>query len=268
MSSDQTGYLLAGKASELERLQLQSRVWEQAGRDLLSRLAPGRGKRALDVGCGVMGWLRILSAWVEPNGAVTGSDIDDKMLAAASELVRAEGLHNVTLAKDDLFKSELIHRSFDLVHARFQIAPLGRAAEQIAADVRLLASGGVLVLEEPDIGSWHVNPDAPAVAELVSLIDRGFRAAGGNFSCGRDLPSLMRDAGLAPRVAACVVALEPGHPYLRLPLQFAAALRARLTALLPVEALDALLARAEDELARDGTWGTTFMLIQCHATVP
>jgi hypothetical protein len=35
MSSDQTGYLLAGKASELERLRLQSRVWDQAGRDLL-----------------------------------------------------------------------------------------------------------------------------------------------------------------------------------------------------------------------------------------
>jgi hypothetical protein len=78
----------------------------------------------------------------------------------------------------------------------------------------------------------------------------------------------MREAGLAPRVAAHVVALEPGHPYLRLPIQFATALRARLTTLVAVDTLDALLARAESELSRHGTWGTTFTLIQCSATVP
>ena len=44
-SQQQPGYLLAGKASELERLQLQSRVWEHAGRDVLSSLPPGEGKR-------------------------------------------------------------------------------------------------------------------------------------------------------------------------------------------------------------------------------
>lgn len=57
------GYLLAGQASELERLQLQSRVWEPSGRRLLEEIGDGRGSRALDVGCGVLGWLRVLSEW-------------------------------------------------------------------------------------------------------------------------------------------------------------------------------------------------------------
>ena len=62
-SSEQppAGYLLAGQTSELERLQLQSRVWEPSGRRLLEQIGDGRGARALDVGCGALGWLRILS---------------------------------------------------------------------------------------------------------------------------------------------------------------------------------------------------------------
>ncbi len=44
-------YLLAGQASELERLQLQSRVWEPSGRRLLEEIGDSRGARALDVGC-------------------------------------------------------------------------------------------------------------------------------------------------------------------------------------------------------------------------
>ena len=70
MTDDAAPYLLAGQPTELERLQLQSRVWEPAGRALLAQLPDGTGQRALDLGCGVMGWLRILSEWVGTNGSV------------------------------------------------------------------------------------------------------------------------------------------------------------------------------------------------------
>jgi ubiquinone/menaquinone biosynthesis C-methylase UbiE len=68
------GYLMAGQRSELERLQLQARLWEPAGRAALQRLGDGRGPRALDVGCGGRGWLRILSDRVGNEGQVVGSD--------------------------------------------------------------------------------------------------------------------------------------------------------------------------------------------------
>src|SRR5919108_2611247 len=112
MSSGGPEYLLAGQASELERLQLQSRVWEPSGRQLLEEIGEGRGARALDVGCGVLGWLRVLSEWVGPDGEVTGTDIDDAMPAAAERFVTEEGLRNVRLVKDDLFASELGPKSF------------------------------------------------------------------------------------------------------------------------------------------------------------
>ena len=100
-------YLLADQPSELERLQLQARVWEPSGRQLLTKVGDGSGLRALDVGCGALGWLRILSEWVGPSGQVVGTDIDERLLDAARAFLEEEGIANVELAVDDLFDSKL-----------------------------------------------------------------------------------------------------------------------------------------------------------------
>jgi SAM-dependent methyltransferase len=259
-------YLMAGQETELERLRQQSLVLEPAGRRLLSELGAGDGKRALDVGCGVLGWLRILGQWVG-HGSVIGTDIDERMLARAGQFAAAEGLGNVTLIADDLFSSTLKPHSFDLVHARFQLTPLGRFDEQIDAYLRLLAPGGVLVLEDADTGTWHYNDPAPAAEELITLITEAFRRSGGDWNAGRRTRGLLRQRGLNPQVRAEVAVLDPRHPYLRAPLQFAASLRPRLLALVEQERLDELCAQAEAELADPERWGTMFTLVQTWTAV-
>jgi SAM-dependent methyltransferase len=261
--NDAVEYLLAGQASELERLQLQSRVWEPSGRRLLEQIGNGRGARAVDVGCGVLGWLRILSDWVGPEGEVTGFDVDDAMLAAADRFVTDEGLRNVGLVRDDLFASELEPNSFDLVHARYEITPLGRASEQMETYLRLARPGGTIVLEDPDTGTWHFNPPAPALERLIALIKEAFRASGGDLDAGRQHLQLLHKFGIEGNVHAEVVALPPGHPYLRLPLQFATSLEERLLSLVSTDELHALREQGEAELQHPGRWGTTFTLLQC-----
>lgn len=255
-------YLLADQPSELERLQLQALVWEPSGRQLLTKVESRSGGRALDVGCGALGWLRILSEWVGPSGQVVGTDIDETLLDAARSFIEAEGISNVKVLVDDLFESKLEPQSFDLVHARYQIAPLGRDREQVAAHRRLLKPGGWLVLEEWDLGSWHFNPAAPAAERLIGLISEIFAGLGGE--AGRALPELLREIGVEePEIDAHVIALEPGHPYLRMPLQFSVALEQRLLETLSEDELASLRREAERELAEPGRWGTTFTLIQC-----
>ena len=117
-------YLLADQPSELERLRLQSLVWEPTGRQLLRQLENGSGGRALDVGCGALGWLRILSEWVGPSGRVIGSDIDESLLKVARSFLEAEGVANVELVVDDLFETKL----------------------EVASHRRLIKPGGLLVL--------------------------------------------------------------------------------------------------------------------------
>jgi SAM-dependent methyltransferase len=261
------GYLLAGQLSELERLQLQSRVWESAGRALLGQLGSGGGLRVLDAGCGCFGWLRILSEWVGPTGSVTGTDVDDTLLDAARALVEEEQLRNVTLVHDDLFDSRLEAGAFDLVHARFEIGPLGRAEEQLASYRRLAAAGGWIVLEDPDLGSWHFNPPAPAAERLIDLFEDAFIAAGGDLNAGRRQAELLRGAGLEPAVRAEVHALPPGHPYLRLPVQCSVSLEPRRLRLISRAELEELRRLAEAEIAQPSRWGTTFTLIQTWARV-
>jgi ubiquinone/menaquinone biosynthesis C-methylase UbiE len=254
-------YLLAGQISEVDRLRLQSQVWEPSGRRLLERLGDGRGARAVDIGCGAMGWLRLLSEWVGPDGQVVGTDIDDAMLAAAEKFVAEERLGNVVLIRDDLFDSKLEPSSFDLVHSRFEISPLARGDEQMDTYCRIARPGGIVALEDWDKGSWRSNPPAPALDRLIRLIDQAF-ARVSELDGGRTHLALFRGVGIEPHLHAEVLALPPGHPYLRLPIQMTTSLAPRLQEFVSAEELARLQQEAENELVDYGRWGTTFTVIQ------
>jgi hypothetical protein len=76
---------------------------------------------------------------------------------------------------------------------------------------------------------------------------------------------MLQDFGIEPTLTAEVVALPHGHPYLRLPLAFAASLRPRLVDALGEDALDALLADTVAELADPQRWGLSHTLVQAWA---
>jgi SAM-dependent methyltransferase len=158
--------------------------------------------------------------------------------------------------------------TFDVVHARFQLGSLGHVAQQLAAYRRLLKPGGLLVLEEPDTRSWTLTPYAPATTHLVGRIAQVHRAFGADLDLGRRLPALLRAEGLAPQVRTHAIGLEAGHPYLRLPLQLADVLRARLADVLGADALIDLCAAAAAELEDPPRGGTTFTLVQAWARIP
>jgi SAM-dependent methyltransferase len=208
-----------------------------------------------------MGWLRLPSEWVGPDGEVVGTDVDEGMLAAAEEFVDAEGLGNVVFVKDDLFESKLQASSFDPVHSRFEISPLARGAEQVATYCRLARPGGTIALEDWDKGCWHYNPPAPALEQLVGLIDQAVRRVS-ELDGGRTHLDVFTRVGIDADLQSEVLALPPGHPYLRLPIQVSTGVAPRLEDLVSTEELARLQSEAEAELRESGRWGTTFRLIQ------
>jgi len=117
-------------------------VWEPTGRRLLDEIGEGCGARVLDVGCGAIGWIRLLSEWVGPDGEVVATDIDEAMLAAAGQFVRTEGFGNAALMKDDLFASKLEPSSFDPRPCEVRDRTAGRGPEQVSSHVRLLRPCG------------------------------------------------------------------------------------------------------------------------------
>lgn len=101
----------------------------------------------------------MLSEWVGPDGEVVRTDIYDAMLTGATQFVTEESLNNVTLINDDLFATKLEPSSFDLVHARFVLTPLGRWA---VATSRWKPTPGCSVSAAPS--SWKTPIGAPGTS--------------------------------------------------------------------------------------------------------
>src|SRR3954451_24388649 len=131
-------YLLSSDNAEMQRLRLQARVWESAAVDFFSTLDIRPGWTALDLGCGAMGVLRPLSQSVGETGRVVGIDSDATQLAGARSFVAEAGLRNVSIDEGNAFDTGLPAGHFDLVHARFLFAPVGRDAELLNEMLRIL----------------------------------------------------------------------------------------------------------------------------------
>jgi hypothetical protein len=212
----------------------------------------------------MLGWLRVLSRWVGTEGQVVGSDVDAKMLRGRAALRRRRGARQRRLVEDDLFRAPAA-ASFDLVHARFQIAPLGRAHEQLAAFRACCGRAGRSCSRIP---TWRRGGSIRGARRAGA--DRADRArllaAGGNFNAGRELPGCC--AAPASRRRSAPASSRSSRPFRTCACRCSsrASLRPGLEALRAARRARALLQQAEAELARPHAWGTTFTLIQVHAT--
>jgi SAM-dependent methyltransferase len=257
--------LLAAGGTELERPNLQARVWEPDAERMLDRIRVRPGARCLDLGCGGMGILAPLSRRAGPAGRVLGLEADPALLAAARSYADREGLENLELLRGDPFDSGLPRESFDLVHARFVLAPLGRNQELAREVVSLARPGGVVALQEPDASSWRCFPEIPAFATLRDAILEAFARGGGDFNAGRRIFGLLQEAGLQnTQVRPALLAFQNGHPYMRLPLFFVDALRDRILEgkILSDVALRRAVSEYESFLRRPGSYMVTFTVMQ------
>ncbi len=253
MTDASENYLLAGGAAELERLQLQARVWEPEAEVMLDQIGLQAGWQCLDLGCGAMG---ILGPLV---------DLDARQLAAARAFVQEAGLHNVEIIEQNAYHTGFPRESFDLVHVRFVFAPVGRDEDLLGEMVALTKPGGIVAIQEPDATCWNCFPQHEAWDRLKGAILAAFKQGGGDFNAGQRTYGMLRQAGLEEvRIRAAVVALHNGHPYMRLPIQFATSLRQRiLDARLLTEAqLEEALAACEKITRNPETFVMSFIVTQ------
>ncbi len=263
-------YLL-DSATELERLRLQARVWEPEVEAMLDRIGVQRGWHCIDLGCGAMGILGPLSRRVGASGRVVGVDMDAKQLAAVRDYVHTNNLSNVEIQERDAYHTALPRESFDLTHVRFVFAPVGRDEDLLREMLALTIPGGVVAIQEPDATSWNCYPPNPAWGNLKSAILAAFKRGGGDFNVGQRTFAMLRNAGLQDvQVHAAVIALHDAHPYMRLPIQFAASLRKRILdgELMSEPELDEAIADCE-KIARDPeTFVVTFIVTQVWGRKP
>jgi ubiquinone/menaquinone biosynthesis C-methylase UbiE len=271
MGNTKNQYLLADNIAELERLRLQAEVWKPDAEVLLHRIGIQPGWNCVDLGCGTVGILESLSQRVGVTGTVVGVDLDASQVAVAREFLREEGCENVEVVEGDAFCTNLPRQSFDLTHARFMFAPLGRDQELLREMLDLTKPGGVVAIQEPDASSWNYYPSNPAWECLKSAILASFKRGGGDFNAGQRTFALLRGSGLEDvQIRVAAIALHNEHPYKRLPIQFVSSLRHRILDVgwLTEWELDNALAACEAMAHDPGTVFISFTLTQVWGKKP
>jgi len=95
MSSQSVAYALGGTLTERQRLTAQAKRLEVHAKWLLDRVGVACGQRTVDVGCGPIGILNLLSARVGHDGVVFGVEREPRFFVMALAELNTRRLQNV-----------------------------------------------------------------------------------------------------------------------------------------------------------------------------
>ena len=195
---------------------------------VLDILAPLKGQRVLDIGCGDGTY----SLEAAGRGAlVTGVDLSEDMLAVARQRSAARGV-TVNWRQADALALPFPDSSFDLAMAITLLCVVPDPRGAVRELSRVLAPGGRLVIGE--LHRWSLW----AMKRRIRGWSGDAFWRGAHFWTVRELRELLADSGLQPGRAQGVVYYPPLGPAAR------------------------LLALVDPLLARFGTFGAAFLVVE------
>lgn len=175
-------------------------------RDTLSRIAPRRGERMLDLACGTGIVARRAAPLLGKDGAVLGVDISPEMLAKAASLP-APGGARIEWRQGDATALDLAPGRFDIVVCQQGLQYIPDRAAAVAQCARMLAEGGRVV-----ISVWRALEHSPLFNDLVAAEARHLEKLGVTYE-ELAAPFLMDSAdelrGLAAAAGLRQVAVTP-----------------------------------------------------------
>ena len=179
-----------------------SRLNELLNEASLRELAPRKGSRVLDVGCGLGQLTRAIAAATGEGGYTLGVERSAEQIA--------EGLRQASAAGEtalvEFRRAEIPPLplrddewgTFDIAHARFLLEHLPDPLAVVREMVRAVAPGGRIVLEDDHHDTMRLSPDCPGFPALWSAYMKSYRHLGNDPFVGHHLVSLLHEAGAAP----------------------------------------------------------------------
>lgn len=196
--TSQHGYVCGHAPRELDRLALQSRIYEAVTTRLLVRAGIGAGHHVVDLGCGAGDVSLLAAAAVGAGGSVTGVDRSADAVAAAA--ARAADLPQVHFVVGELDQwrpaaaVDAVIGRFVLMHQRDPAALLARARAWVRP-------GGVVAFVESDNAACrpglHSRPHSDTYQRIVEVWQGTLRAAGAHLDMGATLAAAFVAAGLS-----------------------------------------------------------------------
>jgi SAM-dependent methyltransferase len=195
-----TNYILGDSDKELERLRIQSALFEKQTLQTLNLAGIQPGMRCLDVGCGAGHTSLLMSQLVGQSGHVLGIDINGDIIKKCNTEINHND-SNLKFIVGNLYDCILDESSFDFVFSRFLFQHLPNPVKAVERLLNLTVDEGIVAVEELDHGLWLSYPADPNLKKLQKAYVNLLRLSGSDPYVARKLYGIFLKAGLKPNVS-------------------------------------------------------------------
>jgi ubiquinone/menaquinone biosynthesis C-methylase UbiE len=189
-----SGHLLGHADTEIQRLLLQGRLYNDHTEHALRLAGVQPGMRVLDVGCGPGDVSFVAARLVGSTGTVLGVDASSDVVELARARAAERGLSTVKFEQTTI--ANIAVDEVDAVIGRLILMHLPDPISTLRQFAGLVRPGGLIAFCEFDIGAARSIPESPLSRALVDAIARVFQGAGLDPAFGAALHTLFRRAGL------------------------------------------------------------------------
>jgi ubiquinone/menaquinone biosynthesis C-methylase UbiE len=187
-------YLLGHADTEIQRLLLQGRLYNDHTEHALRLAGVQPGMRVLDVGCGPGDVSFVAARLVGSTGTVLGVDASSDVVEFARARAAERGLSTVKFEHTTI--ADISVDEVDAVIGRLILMHLPDPISTLRQFAGLVRPGGLIAFCEFDIGAVRSIPESPLSRALVDAIVRAFQGVGLDPAFGAALHTLFRRAGL------------------------------------------------------------------------
>ncbi len=182
-------------SSEIERLNAQVELFWEKEFNLYRMYGLKDGMSIAECGCGpgLVG-KKLLEAF--PNCQITAFDIDPILVETAKKNAQLWKLDRYEVGERSILQSELPDDTFDFAIARLVLEHLSTPIDAVKEVFRILKPGGTAIFVDNDF-EFHLRtfPDIPELRDLYQAYCSARQDDDGNPKIGRELPTLLRQAG-------------------------------------------------------------------------
>ncbi|MBP6012367.1 MAG: methyltransferase domain-containing protein [Alphaproteobacteria bacterium] len=197
-------YILGTHDAEIERLELQHRVWRPYMLNAWRRADITLGQTVIDLGSGPGYATLDLAEIVGDGGRVIAIERSKRFVDALRGAATRNARANVTVVEADVTEGSFGEAVADALWCRWVFAWLTEPSRAVDNIARAVKPGGIVVLHEYlNYGSWGLLPSDPAFDTLVRAIIENVAKSGADIDSGRYLPRMLEAARFD------IVALNP-----------------------------------------------------------